>query len=395
MPVFTVGVGRDHLSHDVQVTRAETPRRVLKGSNLVVDVVVAQTGYAGQKVPLVVEDAGRDRQHARTSRCRPTASRRRCTCGSWRREPGRACSGSGFPCRTTRKCAEQPARRAHRGVRPAREDPVSRGRAASGVEVHRGTATDQDSNIQVVRAAADGDGQVLRAATSDGPEELQNGFPDHARGAVRLPRHHPRQRRGQRVHARAAADARRLRGRARRRAAGARRAARRSAKAAGPARRSRRRCRSSSIRPAANRTSAGRDRAHRQADARGPESSGDADYRTRRRTSRRSGASCRRSRRVNPIRDSQAGRDHAADRPGQRGREQVVLAFQRYGRGKSLAFTVQDSWLWRMHAKMPVDGHHAPHVLAAAGALARGRRAGQGHGRRPRPIGCRRASRSR
>ena len=28
MPVFTVGVGKDRLTRDVQVTRAETPRRV-------------------------------------------------------------------------------------------------------------------------------------------------------------------------------------------------------------------------------------------------------------------------------------------------------------------------------------------------------------------------------
>jgi uncharacterized membrane protein len=59
IPVFTVGVGRERLTRDVQVSRAETPRRVLKGSSLVVDVVVTQTGYAGAKVPLVVEDAGR------------------------------------------------------------------------------------------------------------------------------------------------------------------------------------------------------------------------------------------------------------------------------------------------------------------------------------------------
>ncbi|MEO7190399.1 MAG: hypothetical protein ABI051_05035 [Vicinamibacterales bacterium] len=59
LPVFSVGVGKDNLSHDVQVTRVQTPRRVLKGAALVVDVVVAQTGYAGMKVPLVVEDEGR------------------------------------------------------------------------------------------------------------------------------------------------------------------------------------------------------------------------------------------------------------------------------------------------------------------------------------------------
>ena len=40
MPVFTVGVGRERLSRDVQVTRVEAPRRVLKGASLIVDVVV-------------------------------------------------------------------------------------------------------------------------------------------------------------------------------------------------------------------------------------------------------------------------------------------------------------------------------------------------------------------
>jgi uncharacterized membrane protein len=59
MPVFTVGVGRDRLTRDVQVTRAGTPRRVLEGTSLVVDVVVTQFGYAGDKVPLIVEDGGR------------------------------------------------------------------------------------------------------------------------------------------------------------------------------------------------------------------------------------------------------------------------------------------------------------------------------------------------
>jgi hypothetical protein len=33
MPVFAVGVGKDRLSRDVQVTRVEAPRRVLKGGS--------------------------------------------------------------------------------------------------------------------------------------------------------------------------------------------------------------------------------------------------------------------------------------------------------------------------------------------------------------------------
>ncbi|MGE0812516.1 MAG: glutamine amidotransferase [Vicinamibacterales bacterium] len=36
-------------------------------------------------------------------------------------------------------------------------------------------------------------------------------------------------------------------------------------------------------------------------------------------------------------------------------RERPVLAFQRFGRGKSGAFTPQDSWLWQMHATIPVE----------------------------------------
>src|SRR5215475_5671807 len=59
IPVFPVGLGQERFSHDVQISRVETPRVVLKGSSLVVDVVVAQTGYAGKTVSLNVEDGGR------------------------------------------------------------------------------------------------------------------------------------------------------------------------------------------------------------------------------------------------------------------------------------------------------------------------------------------------
>jgi hypothetical protein len=42
-------------------------------------------------------------------------------------------------------------------------------------------------------------------------------------------------------------------------------------------------------------------------------------------------------------------------RPRGGGPERGVLGYERYGRGKALAFTVQDSWLWQMHADIPVD----------------------------------------
>lgn len=59
VPVFTVGLGSEEYSRDIQLSRVETPRTVLKGAALVVDVVVAQTGYHGQAVNLLVEDEGR------------------------------------------------------------------------------------------------------------------------------------------------------------------------------------------------------------------------------------------------------------------------------------------------------------------------------------------------
>jgi uncharacterized membrane protein len=59
IPVFPVGVGQEHFARDIQITRVETPRSTLKGTSLAVDVVISQTGYAGKTVPLRVEDEGR------------------------------------------------------------------------------------------------------------------------------------------------------------------------------------------------------------------------------------------------------------------------------------------------------------------------------------------------
>jgi uncharacterized membrane protein len=59
VPVFTVGVGRDSLTKDVQIDRVSTPRTALKGTSLMVDALVTQTGFAGETVRLDVEDEGR------------------------------------------------------------------------------------------------------------------------------------------------------------------------------------------------------------------------------------------------------------------------------------------------------------------------------------------------
>ncbi len=59
IPVFPVGVGVEQFDRDIQISRVETPRTILKGSSIAVDVVISHTGYAGREVTLQVEDDGR------------------------------------------------------------------------------------------------------------------------------------------------------------------------------------------------------------------------------------------------------------------------------------------------------------------------------------------------
>ncbi|MGH9221800.1 MAG: glutamine amidotransferase, partial [Vicinamibacterales bacterium] len=58
LPVFTIGVGNEALSKDIQVGRVAAPRTALTGTTLMVDVVLSQSGFDGQKVTLDVEDEG-------------------------------------------------------------------------------------------------------------------------------------------------------------------------------------------------------------------------------------------------------------------------------------------------------------------------------------------------
>ncbi|HUE95889.1 MAG TPA: filamin/ABP280 repeat domain-containing protein [Longimicrobiaceae bacterium] len=58
IPVSTVGIGREQFQRDIEIRRVSSPRAVLRGTSMLVDVVIAQSGYAGQTIPLIVEDEG-------------------------------------------------------------------------------------------------------------------------------------------------------------------------------------------------------------------------------------------------------------------------------------------------------------------------------------------------
>jgi uncharacterized membrane protein len=59
IPVFPVGLGEERFERDIQVSRVEAPRTILKGTTIAVDVVISHTGYSGSTIPVQVEDDGR------------------------------------------------------------------------------------------------------------------------------------------------------------------------------------------------------------------------------------------------------------------------------------------------------------------------------------------------
>ncbi len=59
VPVFAVGVGDEEMEADVQASRVDVPETALTGTSMVVNVMVDSRGYAGRTVPIVVEDMGR------------------------------------------------------------------------------------------------------------------------------------------------------------------------------------------------------------------------------------------------------------------------------------------------------------------------------------------------
>jgi uncharacterized membrane protein len=59
VPVYAVGMGRERFARDIEISRLDVPARALEGSTLMADLLVTQSGYAGTTVPVYVEEAGR------------------------------------------------------------------------------------------------------------------------------------------------------------------------------------------------------------------------------------------------------------------------------------------------------------------------------------------------
>jgi uncharacterized membrane protein len=59
VPVYSVGVGSPRFAKDIELSRIEAPREALKNATVLINVVITQRGFGGAKLPVVVEDSGR------------------------------------------------------------------------------------------------------------------------------------------------------------------------------------------------------------------------------------------------------------------------------------------------------------------------------------------------
>lgn len=175
IPVFTVGVGREALTRDIQVGRVTTPRTVLKGATLMVDVVITASGYAGETVTLDVEDEGRlvGSQEVRLpADGAPATARVRVTAG----EPGPRVFRFRVAPRPGEVVVQNNAREALIDVRDRREKILYfEGEPRFELKFIR-RAVDEDQNLQLVALQRTADNRYLRLGV-DHADELVSGFP--------------------------------------------------------------------------------------------------------------------------------------------------------------------------------------------------------------------------
>jgi uncharacterized membrane protein len=346
IPVFTVGVGQERFAKDIQITRVETPRAVLKGTALVVDAVVSQTGYAGQTVPMSVEDDGHivsTQDVTLPADGESTTVKVRFTA----KEAGARVFRFLIPTQTGEQVTQNNARDTLIQVNDRVEkvlyyegEPLPEMKFAS-------RAVEGDTNLQVVTLLRTAENKYYRQHVSH-PDEVVSGFPQTRDelfayralilGSVEAASFTPDQ-------LRMIADFVNKRGGSLLMLGGRRSFAEGgwggtpvgevlpiTMEAAVPKYFS-----WLSVRP----TRAGLTFPVTQIAA--DEKASAARWDTMPQVST-----------VNPIRLVKPGATVLLNATDERRQDQVVLAYQRYGRGKAVAMPIQDAWMWRMDVKMPV-----------------------------------------
>jgi uncharacterized membrane protein len=175
VPVYTVGVGEEALSPDIQVGRISAPRTVLKGTSLLLDVVVSQRGYSGSTLPLIVEDDNRilaEESVVFGEDGDPTLTRVRFTL----EEAGSSRIRIRVPVQDGERVTQNNERRVEVEVKGAREKILYfEGEPRYEVGFLR-RAMAKDENIQVVVLQRTAEDKFLRLDVDD-ENELAGGFP--------------------------------------------------------------------------------------------------------------------------------------------------------------------------------------------------------------------------
>src|SRR5258706_6175655 len=351
IPVFPVGLGQERFTRDIQISRVETPRSVLKGSSLVVDVGVSQTGYSGKTVALNVEDGGRivttqeitlppDGQSL-TARVRFTANDAGARLFRFRVAP-----------QDGEEVTQNNARDALLEVRDRHERILYYEGEPRYEPKFVLAAVDGDKNIDVVLLQRTAENKYMRRNVST-PDEVVGGFPKTREelfayrgliiGSVEAAAFTPDQ-------LRMIADFVNKRGGGLL-MLGGRRAYAEGGWAGTPV---------GEVMPVVYEADAGRKTAPyfsmltarpTRAGASSPVTQiADTEPHSTDRWNEMPEVSS-----VNPIHAVKPGATILLTATDKQKQEQIVLAYQRYGRGKAVAMPIQDSWNWKMDAKIPVE----------------------------------------
>ncbi len=350
VPVFTVGVGRERLSRDIQVDRVSTPRRALKGASLVIDAVITQTGYAGETVALNVEDDGRivgSQDVKLPPDGEPAAVRVRFTAV----DAGPRVFRFRIAPRPGEQVTQNNEREALIDVADRREKILYfEGEPRFEMKFIRRAVTD-DQNLQVVALQRTADNKYLRIDV-DHPEHLLGGFPKTREelfayrglilGSIEAGAFTGDQLRMIAEFVEKRGGGLLMLGGARAFAEGGyagtpvgdvlpvvlERPGRAGADAV------------SHLKVALTRGG----EAHAVTQIAGTEAASAARWKELPTVTS-----------VNPLQQIKPGATVLLSGTDERRRDHVVLAYQRFGRGKAIAFPVQDSWQWQMHASIPVE----------------------------------------
>ena len=348
-----VGVGREAFDRDIQITRVETPRSTLKGTTLAVDVVISHTGFAGAKVPLNVEDEGR------------IVSSQEVTLPS---------SGDSTTVRVTFTANDAGPRLFRFQVPPQTDEQVTQNNTRDAlVEVHDRRekilymegeprfeakfirrAVEDDTNLQVVILQRTAEDKYLRLDVGS-PDELVGGFPKTREelfsyravilGSVEAASFSPDQ-------LRMLADFVSKRGGGLL-MLGGRRSFAEGGWAGTPVAEVLPVDMEAPVRGAASYFSQLTVKPTRAGSSYPVTQLPPADPKARAGSSRWDDLPQLSA--VNAIRAVKPGATVLLTGTDDRRQEQVVLAYQRYGRGKALALPVQDSWIWKMDATIAVE----------------------------------------